>query len=148
MPNQSGCGYFIFHLAPSCLQVKLVLLYRGIFHCQAGESDGLPGPCVILHLCVCKGVTSCVSGNSLMHQNSDLPHVAPQGNFTVPCEERIAVPFHREDTGTREMAVTPETHKRTHPHTWSHREAWLPLMQQRAWKDEELHSSVFSWPLT
>lgn len=76
-----------------------------------------------------KGVTSCVSGNSLMHQNSDLPHVAPQGNFTVPWEERIAASFHREDTGTREMEVTPKPHERTHIHTWSHCEAWLPLMQ-------------------
>lgn len=61
MPNQSGCGYFIFHLVPSCLQVKLVLLYRGIFHCQA-ERVMVFSAHVLSS--TGKGVASCVSGNS------------------------------------------------------------------------------------
>lgn len=34
---QTSWAAVIFHLAPSCLQVELVLLFREFLHCQAGE---------------------------------------------------------------------------------------------------------------
>lgn len=55
-------------------------------------------------------VASCVSGNSphSPHRTRTLiclglPRVAPQGNFTIPCEERTIAPFQSEITGTREI---------------------------------------------
>lgn len=47
-----------------------------------------------------------------------LPHAPCRGNITISREERTTVPFHSEDTGTRDTQVTSKAHRRTQTLTY------------------------------